>query len=204
MKIKYITIEREYGSGGNEIARRLAEKLGIPCYGREILEMVAKDQSLTVSEIDRYEESVTGSFLYSFYVLSRVSSSNTDMLTKEGHIFVAEQAAIKNLAKVGKCIFVGHCASEALKEEKNAISVFIRSGNEEEMRSRIMSEYGIDEKDVDRVKKKFDKKRSNYYYANTTRRWEDMKNYDIVLDSSAIGIDGCVKALSSLFDTNEK
>lgn len=54
MKTKYITIEREYGSGGNEIARRLAEKLGIPCYGREILELVANDQGLTVSEIDRY------------------------------------------------------------------------------------------------------------------------------------------------------
>lgn len=124
------------------------------------------------------------------------------MLTKEGHIFIAEQAAIRSLAKEGRCIFVGHCASEALKEEKNAVSVFIRSSNDDEKNKRIVSEYGIDEKDVDRVKKKFDKKRANYYYANTTHRWDDMKNYDIVLDSAAIGIDGCVNALFALFSEN--
>lgn len=198
MEIKYITIEREYGSGGSQIARRLSEELGIPCYGREILEMVAEEQGITVSEIDRYEESVTNSFLYSVYVLSQAASGKADMLSKEGHIFIAEQAAIQRLAQSGSCIFVGHCASEALKNQKNAVSVFIRSSDEEEKKKRIVSEYGIAEDDADRIMRKFDRKRANYYYANTVRKWDDFRNYDIVLDSAAIGIEGCVAVLKSL------
>ena len=62
-----------------------------------------------------------------------------------------------------------------------------------------MRDYGIAEKDVENVRKRFDNKRSKYYYANTTKRWSDMKNYDIVLDSSRLGIDGCVRVLKGLF-----
>ncbi|MDD6800062.1 MAG: cytidylate kinase family protein [Firmicutes bacterium] len=113
MKISYLTIEREYGSGGTKIARRLAEETGIPCYGIEILEAVANEHGIQVSDINGYEETVTNSFLYSAYVMAKAASGNSDMLSTEGHIFVAEQAVIKRLADEGKSIFLGHCASEA-------------------------------------------------------------------------------------------
>lgn len=199
MNIRHIAIEREYGSGGTQIARRLAEELGIPCYGREILEYVAREQDISVSEIERYEENVTGSFLYSMYMMSQAASGKADMLAKEGHIFIAEQAVIQRLAKNGSCIFIGHCAAEALKEEKGVISVFIRSSDEAEKKLRIVSEYGVDPDDADKLRKKFDKKRANYYYANTLNKWDDMRNYDIVLDSATLGTDGSVALLKSLF-----
>ena len=56
MKFRYITIEREYGSGGTKIGRRLSEVCGIPCYGKEILEAVAKKQGMPVEQINQYEE----------------------------------------------------------------------------------------------------------------------------------------------------
>ncbi|HIY18907.1 MAG TPA: cytidylate kinase-like family protein [Candidatus Blautia avistercoris] len=198
MRYKYITIEREYGSGGTEIARRVAEGCGIPCYGREILEFVAKEYNIAVEEIDRYEETVTNSLLYTFFVLGRVQSGESDMLAKEGHIFVAEQAAITKLASYGPAIFVGHCASEALKEKHQVLHVFIKS-NTADKKARIMEEYHIPEEKVETAMRRFDKKRSNYYYANTARKWTDNENYDLVLDSGKLGLDGCVAAIKGVF-----
>lgn len=199
MNCRYITIEREYGSGGTQIARRLAEETGVPCFGREILEAVSRTQKVSVEEIEKYEENVTSSFLYSLYVMGQASMGNTDMLSKEGHLFVAEQAEIQRFAMNGKAIFLGHCAAKALGEQKNVIRVFIRCTNEEEQKHRIMEEYGIQETMVENTRKRFDKKRANYYYANTGRKWNDWNNYDIMLDSGALGIDGCVAVLKGLF-----
>ena len=115
MKTNYITIEREYGSGGTRIARALSELCKIPCYGREILEAVAGRYDISVEEIEKYEESTTGSFLYSIYTLSRLQLGETDPLTKEGRVFLTEQEMIKELSAKGKAIFLGHCASEVFR-----------------------------------------------------------------------------------------
>ena len=199
MKCNYITIEREYGSGGTFVARKLAELCGIPCYGREILEEVSREYNISPESIEQYEETVTNSFLYSMFIISRAQAGDPDMLANEGHIYVAEQLMIKKLAARGKAIFLGHCASEALKERKGVIKVFIRSSKEDKAK-RIMELYNIDEKEVELVRKKYDKKRSNYFYANTAKTWDDLRNYDIVLDVSNLGIDGCVAALRGILE----
>lgn len=198
MKTRYITIEREYGSGGTKIARRLAEETGIPCYGREILEAVSETQNISIADIDHYEETVTNSFLYTFYVMAQASSGNTDMLTQEGHIFVAEQEEIRKMAANGKGIFLGHCAAEALKNEDGVVRVFIRCSDANQKQKRIMEDYNIVELNVEKTRKKFDKKRANYYHANTAKKWNDYNNYDVVLDSAVLGLEGCVKVLKGL------
>lgn len=198
MKTRYITIEREYGSGGTQIARQLAQATGIPYYGQEILENVSKKIHMTIDEIRKYEEGVTNSLLYTFYMMAQAHSGSSDMLAKEGHVFVAEQSEIQKLAKQGKAIFVGRCASEALKDQKGVVKVFIRCSNDHEKEQRIIEEYGIDKSEVERTKKRIDKRRADYYYANTARRWNDYNNYDIMLDSASLGIDGCVEVLKSV------
>lgn len=198
MRYKYITIEREYGSGGTEIAKKVAEECGIPCYGREILEYVAKDYNVAVEAIERYEETVTNSLLYTLFVLGRVQGGESDMLAKEGHMFVAEQSVITKLASYGPAVFVGHCAAEALKEKNCVLRVFIKS-NIADKKARIIEEYQIPAGDVEAVRRRFDKKRANYYYANTARKWADGENYDLVLDTGKLGVDGCVAAIKSVF-----
>lgn len=116
MKCSYITIERQYGSAGTEIARRLAEETGVPIYGREILEKVSEKYGFSIDEIEKYEETVQNSFLYSVYVMGKVQSGDGDCLARDGHIYVAEQAVIRELASHGPGIFVGHCAGEALTD----------------------------------------------------------------------------------------
>ena len=198
MKIRYITIEREYGSGGTKIAHRVAEETGISCYGREILEAVSKTHDLSIDDIEHYEETVSNSFMYTIYAMNQVNRGSADLLTREGHIFVAEQAEIQKMARGGKALFLGHCASKALKDEKGVLKVFIRCSDETEKRNRIVNEYGIPEKDADKTRKRFDKKRSNYFYSNTATRWDNMNNYDLIMDSAVLGIEGCVNILKSI------
>jgi hypothetical protein len=196
MSFKYLTIEREYGSGGTEIAERISANTGVPCYGRQIIEHAAKALHKPVEEIEKYEENVTGSIMYTLYMMA--NSGSMDMLTKDGEIFVAEQNEIQKIAKQGSAIFLGHCASKALEAENGVIKVFIRCSNNQIKQERIMKEYGIKKEETDSVRERFDKKRANYYQANTNSKWKELKNYDIVLDSAVLGIEGCVAVLEGL------
>lgn len=198
MKPRYLVIEREYGSGGTEIARRISANTGVSCYGKEIIQNVSKILHMSVEEIEKYEENVTGSLLYTIYMMAQAHSGNSDMLTKEGKIFVEEQSEIKKLANQGSAIFLGHCACEALKEKEGVIKVFIRCSDNNQKQERIIRDYGIRKEEVERVRERFDKKRANYYHANTNGKWKDFNNYDIVLDSAKIGIEGCVGMLELL------
>ena len=200
MKFRYITIEREYGSGGTKIARRLSEVSGVPCYGREILEAVAKKQGIPVERINQYEEKATGSLIYSMFVMSRVQTGDPNMLTKEGKVFLDEQLEIRRLAMEGPAIFLGHCASDALRVQKGVIKVFIHSENEEEVKNRIAKDYGIAPGDVESTRRFYNKKRAGYFRANTGNEWKDLKNYDVVLDSAKLGIEGCVNILKGIFE----
>lgn len=198
MKYKYITIEREYGCGGGIIATQLAEKCGFSCYGSEILDKVAEKYGIPVEQMQKYEETVTNSFLYSLYVMNKAQSGDPDMITEEGHLYLAEQAIIKELAQNGPAVFVGHCASSALEGRKDVLRVFI-GADKESKKTRCMEEYGIAKEKVESTMKRFDKKRANYFYANTTKKWTDERNYDLILDSGKLGVDGCVAALKGLW-----
>ena len=119
------------------------------------------------------------------------------MLPMEGKLYVEEHSTISDLARQGKAVFVGHCASEALKGEHGVLRVFIRA-DEESKKKRAVEVYGIPQQDADKVCRRYNKKRASYYAFNTTKKWEDPDNYDMILDSSVIGIDGCVKAIAAL------
>ncbi len=200
MKCKYITIEREYGSGGTEIARKLSGQTGVPCFGQEILQQVAKESNTTIEKIEKYEENVSNSFLYSIYMMSQAAAGKSDLLSGDGHIYVAEQAVIKRLAANTSAIFLGHCASEALKEQSGVINVFIHCSDEAVKKERMIKTYNIPEDKVDGVRRKYDKKRANYYNVNTERQWEDFRQYDLVLDSAKLGVDGCVRVLAAVLE----
>ena len=98
----------------------------------------------------------------------------------------------------GPAIFLGHCASDALKGQKGVVKVFIHSENEKEIKSRIIKDYEIPPEEVETTRKYYNKKRAGYYRANTGNDWTDMRKYDLVLDSSRLGIEGCVDVLKGL------
>ena len=180
-----------------QIATKLAKECKIPCYGREILEELSRKAGMSVEKLEQYEEDATGSFLYSLYVMTKVQSGDTDYTDLKGKVYIAEQKIIKEFANEGPAIFLGHCAYEALSDRQNVLRVFIY-GDEDDKRERISREYGIADSEIDSTMKKFNKKRSNYYKANTGLRWDDYHNYDVVINSSTIGINNAVLLLKGM------
>lgn len=197
MKYNLIAMEREYGSGGTEIARRLSAQTGVPCYGREIVETVATEQRVPVEVVERYEERATGSLLYSLYMMAQAATADPGKLTAEGRLFLAEQKVIRRLAEQGSAIFVGHCAAEALHGRGNVLRVFVRADLPLRV-ERAVKEYALPKESAEATVRRFDKKRAGYYYANTARKWDDPRGYDLMPDSGALGLDGCVAALKGL------
>ncbi|MCH5344354.1 MAG: cytidylate kinase-like family protein [Acetatifactor sp.] len=195
MRYDHIVIEREYGSGGTGIGRLLSEKTNIPCYGAEILEGVSAKLQIPISDIQRYEESTTNSFLYSIYAFGKMNDGSGNFLSKENHIFLEEQNLIREYAMQGPAIFVGRCAASAL-EDKRVLKVYIHA--EPEIRKqRAVREYGIPENMADSTMAKYDRKRKNYYLVNTGKKWNDWSNYDIILDSGTLGVETCVQIIQA-------
>ena len=196
MKFRYITIEREYGSGARMIGNKLAERLGVPCYGTQILEMAAKKLDTTVERARSLEEKSVGSLLYTIEMMGRIANGDTNSAPKSVQLHATEQSIIQELAKMGPAVFVGRCAGFALRNEKQVFHVFIRADWETRKR-RVIDEYGVNPGLAESFMKQIDKRRANYYFANTGKRWKDPAEYHMLLDSSAIGIDNCVDILAA-------
>ena len=199
-----ITIGREFGSGGHEIGMKLAEKLGIKCYDKELLELAAKESGLCEELFASQDEKPTNSFLYSLvmdtYSLG-YTNSYVDMPINH-KVFLAQFDAIKKLAERESCVIVGRCADYALEEFDNVLSVFIHADMDARIR-RIARIYDLtDAKAKDRIIKT-DKKRSSYYNYYTSKRWGEVDSYDLCLNSSVFGIDGTVDMIKQAIEVKE-
>ena len=195
MKYNIIAIEREYASGGQEIGQKTAQALGIPCYGREILEMAAKRGGKSPDYLEQLEETATNSLLYSFYLMSRHSAQGS-VMSNEDALYLAEWKIIEELANQGPAVFVGRCASYVLGQRTDLLSVFVRSDFPHRI-ERAVKEYGIERGRAEWTLRRWDKRRASYYSTNTGLKWDDPRNYHLVLDSGKLGIDGCVSLLRS-------
>lgn len=197
MKYHYIAIEREYGCGGTQIGEAVAKELGIACCGREIYEKIADELGISAEEVESREENTVNSFLYAVSMLANAQNGNDSNLSLEQKIHLAMQKEMKEIAAKDKCVFIGHCAMEALKDRKNVLKVFIRA-DDASRNERIIQEYGISPDKVEQVKTRFDKRRKNTFYSYTAKKWDSPDNYDLILDSGKLGIERCVSILAGL------
>lgn len=189
---KIITIGREFGSGGREIGEKLAKKLGIPCYDKEIVEQVAIESGLLKEEIEKKGEYLSASGKMStIFTLYNLYSN----MTKDDIIWHAQVKVINQLAEKGPCVIVGRCADYILRERNDVFNVFIYS-DMDKRKERIAKLYP----DIapEKLIKEKDKKRAAYYRHFTEMEWGEARHYDICLNSGALGIDECVKVLSDL------
>lgn len=196
-RFKIITIEREYASGGREIGKRVAEQLEISCYGEEILEMAAERSGTTAENLRSLEETATNSLLYSLYMMSHATTGAPTMLSSADRLSIMEGEIIRELANQERCVIVGRCAGCVLEERDDVLRVFIRSDLETRKR-RAVQVYGDPEQQVESILKKFDKRRANYYAANSDRRWNDISGYHVVLDSGELGTEECARIIADI------
>lgn len=199
-----ITIGRQYGSAGREIGYKVADKLGIKLYDREMLDRAAKESGLAEELFETHDEKPTSSFLYSLvmdtYSLG-YSTAYSDMPINY-KIFLAQYETIKKIASEGPCVLVGRCADYALEEFDNVLSVFIHADMDAKVK-RISRLYDLTEGKAREQIHKTDKKRASYYNYYTNKKWGNAETYDACLDSSIFGIDGTADAILKLVETKE-
>ena len=199
---KIITITRQFGSGGREIGKKLAEAYGIPFYDNEIISRAAKDTGFAEAAFERAEDKASNSLLYSNAMGMNVFSSQDvgfSGLSLDDRIFLAQSKVIRNVAKEGPCVIVGRCADYILKNQENVVNLFIRATLDFRIKRAIEVEGIPKEKSAEMVMKK-DKSRANYYKYHSGERWDNVLNYDFAIRSDLCGIDGTVACLKASLD----
>ena len=131
MANKIYTIGREFGSGGREVGEKLAAKLGIKLYDKELLQQAAKDSGFCEEIFENHDEKPTNSFLYSLvmdtYSINGYSSAPFLDMPLNHKVFLAQFEAIKKIASDGPCVLVGRCADYALSDNPNCINAFVHA-----------------------------------------------------------------------------
>ena len=201
-----VTIGRQTGSGGKKIGMRLAEKLGVKCYDKELLDHAAKESGLCKEIFEANDENKvkTSSFLYSL-VMDAHSGYSTSLMSEmplNQKVFLSQFDAIKKAAEEGPCIFVGRCADYALELDENLLSVFIYANMETRIR-RIAKLYDLtNAKARDKITK-IDKSRASYYNHYTSKKWGDINSYDLSVNSGRFGVDGAVEIIMKAVERRE-
>ena len=176
-----ITIARQYGSGGHDIGKMLAEKLGFDFYDQEIIKMAAGTTGLTSDFISKNEESMTNSFLYDLVNQVYIYSKSEEEAPKD-KIFEAESRVIKELAEKGNCVIVGRCSDYILRDHANVLKIFF-SAPMESREKRVMGRLNVSEKEAERKIRREDKLRSDNYHYYTGRMWGAAANFDLTLNT---------------------
>ena len=201
-----ITIGRQFGSGGHEIGRKLAEYFGIKCYDKELLTRAAKESGFCEEMIKTHDERPTNSFLYNLvmdtYSFGYNSSSYVDMPISH-KVFLAQFDTIKKIADEGPWVIVGRCADYALAEMKNSLHLFIYAEEDKKI-ARIMEKLEVTENKARDMMVKKDKQRQSYYNYYSSKKWGRADSYDLCINSGILGIDGTMKLIVQYIEDFEK
>lgn len=184
-----ITIGRQHGSSGREIARLLAEKLNYKCYDKEIVDEAANHSDFSRDLIDAFDEKRMSAFILHAggYGLNENFRLNMQVVS-------AQFDAMRNIAEKGNCIFVGRCADYILRDYDDLVSVFILGDMDERLKC-LERRQGLDEAEAKKKIKEVDKDRSSFYRYYSDQTWGDAQNYDMCINSSKLGVEGTVQVI---------
>ena len=193
---KIITIDRQFGSGGREIGRRLSEKLGYAYYDHEIISEIAKKTELAEAYVKHIvEHSPFQSFPITIGKTFYHYGSNA-VMEQNNTIYTEQRNIILGMAETSDCIIVGRCADYVLSENENRVSIFLY-GDMDCRITRIMERHdGVDEDEAKKLIAKTDKRRMNYYNFYTGKKWGKFDNYHLSLNTSVLGIDGSARIIA--------
>ncbi|MBQ3073791.1 MAG: cytidylate kinase-like family protein [Ruminococcus sp.] len=181
-----ITIARQFGSGGHEIGKALAEKLSIPFYDKELISLAAKESGIDAEVFENVDERATNSLLYSLsmglYSFGNSFSAMGDLPVND-RLYILQHKIIQKLAEEGPCVIVGRCADYVLRERTDCINIFIHA-DMEHRKERAIAIRGVDKARAEQVVNKTDKVRANYYSFYSGQKWGFAQNYDLCIDST--------------------
>jgi cytidylate kinase len=191
-----ITVGRQFGSGGGEIAKKLAKELNISYYDKELLAVAAKDSGLCSEMFEKADEQGSDSLIYAFstgFAHLGLCVPYNDALSNE-RLFQLQSDAIRKLAENESCVIIGRCSDYILRDMPNCLSFFIH-GNLENRIERIVKRMNISETQAKELIAKTDKSRAAYYNYYTDKSWGVASSYDCSIDASVLGTDDTVMFL---------
>ena len=193
-----ITIGRQHGSNGHDIARALAGELGIACYDKEILDLAAEQSSFSREIFASYDEKRVSNFIVpSPHYIGMNEGFRLNM-----QIAAAQFDAIRALADQGSAVFVGRCADYILRTREDLLRVFIHAPLPFRIET-IMKSKGLTQEQAKKLIKEVDKDRSSYYKYYTDQIWGESEYYDLCIDSGRAGVNGSVRVIKTFLETLE-
>jgi cytidylate kinase len=201
-----ITISRQYGSGGHDIGKALADKLGIPFYDKELISIAAKESGVSPEVFNDVDEKATNSLLYSLstglYSYGNNFSSIGDLPVND-RLYILQHKIIKDLADKGSFVVVGRCADYVLKGNPKVINVFIYADIESRVK-RALERNEIDPARAKQAVQKADKRRANYYSFYSGKKWGLADNYDLCINTTHISTEQAADIISEYLDVISK
>lgn len=192
-----LAIGRQYGSCGTEIGRKLAGDLGIHFYDKNILRMNSDESGIKESYFHLADEKAGNKLLYK--IIDNLTpeikepSFGSNLVTAD-NLFRFQSTVIQKLAAEESCIIMGRCAGYVLEGVEGVIRVFVYADLDARMK-RILDQDLYDPRDVKKNVKRIDRERRDYHRYYTGRDWEDPGNYDLMIDSTKLGIEGSVQLI---------
>ena len=201
MKNFIITIGRQLGSGGKEIAERLARELGVKVYDKALLQAAACESGIDASLFEQADESESTSIFGGFFSIHGSMSeyfSGSSCIDNDS-LFEIQSEAIRNIAQSESCIIVGRCAEYVLRDHPAMFSVFITADHNDRV-ERIMRAEALEREAAVEFIEKNDKKRRSYHDYYATTRWGEASSYDLCINLSRLGVDGTVELLKQYIE----
>lgn len=190
---RIITISREFGSGGRELGKRLADELGIAYYDREIIAEIAKETGLS----EQYIQNISEKGIYSQPIhFGKTFASFGGVQSNQTEILVKQQKILKKIAEAGDCVIVGRGADVILKEY-NPMNIFVYADMKSKInRCRIKSteDKELSDKELENKIIQIDKNRKNFHDIISSLEWGNKENYHLCINTSGLEI----KDISSL------
>lgn len=202
MEKKIITISREFGSGGRTVGRKVAEKLGIPFYDKELVDQIAVESGFAPKFVEEHgEHSPTGSFFSYAFAPQGVPGIMNGLSTAD-FLWNIQCNVILQLADQGPCVIVGRNADYILKDHPEALHVYVFA-DAPYRAERIVRLYGESEKAPEQRLAEKDKRRRVNYQHYTGRTWGQAQNYDLCLDTGILGEDFCVDVIVKAYEDSK-
>ena len=187
-----ISVSREFGSGGHEIAEKLAKHYNLPLLDHNLLDEIAQGKSVDATPLKEFDEKHTSRFFK-----RTVRGFNS---SPQENISLLQFDYLQKKAKNGDSfVIVGRCSEDVLKDYDCMIPIFVL-GTKEVKRERIMRLYDLSESLAERLMHEKDMKRKRYHNGFCDIKWGDSRNYAISINSSALGIDETVELLIDFID----
>ena len=192
-----ITIGRQYGSGGAETGKKLAEELGIGFYDKNILRMNSDESGIKESYFHLADEKAGNKLLYKIIASltpeKGAPSFGSDLISAD-NLFRFQSEVIRKLAAEESCVIIGRCADYVLEGTEGLVRVHLYA-DYEAREERIRKKELYAEKEIAKNIKRIDRERRDYYRYYTGKDGEDPKNYDLMINTTRIGVDGAVKII---------